>query len=64
MRDYKHLIDDVLYSIEKIQDYTRGISCDRFITDPRTYDSVLHNLMIIGEAAARFLRMSVKPIPI
>lgn len=62
MRDYKHLIDDVLYSIEKIQDYTRGISYDRFITDPRTYDSVLYNLMIVREAAARFLRMSVKPI--
>lgn len=53
MRDYKLYIDDIKQSIIKIQDYTIGLSEIEFKNDIKTYDSVLHNLMIIGEAAGK-----------
>lgn len=53
MRDYKLYIDDIKQSILKIQNYTAGFSKSEFQNDAKTYDSVLHNLMIIGEAAGK-----------
>ncbi len=53
MRDYKLYIDDIKQSILKIQEYTNNLSKDEFKNDSKTYDSVLHNLMIIGEAAGK-----------
>lgn len=53
MRDYKLYIEDINNSILKIISYTEGLTKEGFRDDPKTYDSVLHNLMIIGEAAAR-----------
>jgi len=38
-------------AISKIQEYIIGFDKDSFAKDSKTFDSVLHNLMIIGEAA-------------
>lgn len=51
MREYKLYINDIKQAIDKINSYTAGISSEDFKNDSKTYDSVLHNLMIIGEAA-------------
>lgn len=51
MRDYKLYIADIEEAIGKILSYTRGLDRDIFRKDYKTYDSVLHNLFIIGEAA-------------
>lgn len=53
MREYKLYLDDIKQSIIKIQDYTSGLTETEFKNDTKTYDSVLHNLMIIGEAAGK-----------
>ncbi len=53
MREYKLYINDIKQSIIKIQDYTSGLSKAEFNKDTKTYDSVLHNLMVIGEAAGK-----------
>ena len=53
MREYRLYIDDIKQAIIKIQNYTAGITEDEFKKDTKTYDSVLHNLMIIGEAAGK-----------
>lgn len=37
----------------KILKYTDGFSYESFESDSKTYDSVLHNLLVIGESAAR-----------
>jgi uncharacterized protein with HEPN domain len=53
LREYKFYIDDIEQSITRIQEYTAGLSKEEFKNDSKTYDSVLHNLMIIGEAAGK-----------
>lgn len=46
-------IDDMLTAAEKIMGYTQGMTCDRFHTDTKTFDAVIRNLEIIGEAAKK-----------
>jgi uncharacterized protein with HEPN domain len=43
-------LDDILKSITKIQRYTTQLSQDQLVADERTFDAVVHNLQIIGEA--------------
>lgn len=44
---------DIVDSARKVLRYTQGLSKDEFLADERTYDAVLRNLGIIGEAVAR-----------
>jgi len=53
LRDYKNLLQDIIESIGKIQDYTKEYSLTKFYNDPKTIDAVIRNLQIIGEAARR-----------
>jgi uncharacterized protein with HEPN domain len=53
LREFKLYINDIRAAIDKISEYVEGISFEDFKGDSKTYDSVLHNLMVIGEAAAR-----------
>ncbi len=41
----------ILESIEKIEEYTRGFTEEKFAGSPKIQDAVLRNLEIIGEAA-------------
>jgi uncharacterized protein with HEPN domain len=50
-RDWKRLVEDMLESIERIQQYTRGISGQEFAKNQMVVDAVVRNLEIIGEAA-------------
>lgn len=50
-RDYRLYLDDILESILKILDYTKGMSREEFASDRKTLDAVIRNLEIIGEAA-------------
>jgi len=52
-RDWRVRIDDIVESIEKIQRFIEGMDFAQFRADDRTVDAVLHNLMVIGEAAGR-----------
>ncbi len=49
-RNLKLYLEDIVASCTKIQRYTRDISFDEFVSDERTYDAVLLNLQVIGEA--------------
>ncbi len=53
LREYKFYIDDIRQAICRIQLYIKNYSKAEFLNDPKTYDSVLHNLMVIGEAAGK-----------
>lgn len=44
-------IRDILSSITKIQEYTKGLDYHGFQGDSKTVDAVVRNLEIIGEAA-------------
>jgi uncharacterized protein with HEPN domain len=49
-------LEDILTSTAKIIRYTRGMNREEFVADEKTYDAVLRNLQVIGEA--------VKNIPV
>jgi uncharacterized protein with HEPN domain len=51
LRDYKLYIADIKEAIEKIESYTQGLDFEKFQKDAKSYDSVIYNLLIIGEAA-------------
>jgi uncharacterized protein with HEPN domain len=50
-RDYKVFLEDILEAIRKISIYTDGLSLQAFTADAKTFDAVIRNLEIIGEAA-------------
>jgi uncharacterized protein with HEPN domain len=52
-RDNQLLVQDMLDSAIKIQDYTKDYSFEQFIDDDKTIDAVVRNFGIIGEAATR-----------
>lgn len=65
-RDWATLIDDILQSVARIEEYTRGLEFEEFARDPIRVDAVLHNLTIIGEAASRVpldMRQRLSSIP-
>ena len=45
-------IRDILASIERIIEYTRHLDFEQFRSDTKTFDAVVRNFEIIGEAAA------------
>lgn len=47
------LLGDIVESIERVEQYIKGISFEEFIKDQKTIDAVVRNLEIIGEAASR-----------
>jgi len=49
-RTYRLYLEDILEAIEKVKLYTKGLSQDAFAHDSRTFDAVVRNLEIIGEA--------------
>jgi len=50
-RDWTFYLEDILESCNKIVRYTNGVSFEQFTRDDKTYDAVVRNLEIIGEAA-------------
>lgn len=51
LRDWKFYVDDIAVSCRKIGDFTTGLTLAQFTKDEKTYDAVVRNLEIIGEAA-------------
>ena len=49
-RNLKLYLSDILKSIDKIERYTKGMSYEQLVADELTYDAVVYNLQIIGEA--------------
>jgi uncharacterized protein with HEPN domain len=50
-RDYRIYLEDILDATRKIRAYTNGLSQTAFLQDDKTFDAVVRNLEIIGEAA-------------
>jgi uncharacterized protein with HEPN domain len=58
-RDWSLFIADMQEAIEKIAGYVDAMTFTDFQSDTRTVDVVVHNLLVIGEAA-RCLPASIK----
>ena len=50
-RDQMLFLEDILESIERIEEYTRNIDFKSFSSDKKTFDAVIRNLEVMGEAA-------------
>lgn len=50
-RGAKLYFEDIKNSIEKIENYIKGLSFEEFSKDTLVIDAVVRNLTIIGEAA-------------
>ena len=65
-RDYKLFIQDVIDSINKIQEYLKGITEEQFKENIQLQDAVIRRLEIIGEASKnipRSVKQANKNIP-
>jgi uncharacterized protein with HEPN domain len=49
-RNLNLYLEDILSSCTKILDYTQNMTFDGFVGDERTFDAVIFNLLVIGEA--------------
>lgn len=52
-RDPLDYVVDILHSIEKIEEFTSGMSFDDFVADEKTVYAAIRALEIIGEAGKR-----------
>ncbi len=52
-RNWQLRIEDIVSAIANIQNYTQGMTFETFAKDGKTIDAVMHNIMVIGEAASR-----------
>lgn len=50
-RSVQLYLDGMIKSCEKILKYTEDMTFEALISDDRTYDAVIRNLEILGEAA-------------
>lgn len=50
-RNWKLRIDDMLEAIQRIQQYTQGVTLAAFRSDQKTVDAVIRNFEVLGEAA-------------
>lgn len=65
-REYKDYLEDIIDSIEKIEEFTKGKSLKYFNKDYKTFFAVIRALEIIGEAAKKIpndVRNKYKEIP-
>jgi len=52
----KGRLEDILHSIDNVQQYVTGVSFDTFVADSMRYYAVMKNIEIIGEAANMLTR--------
>ena len=50
-RDFRVYLEDILVAIRKATSYTSGLTKAEFLQDDKTFDAVVRNLEVIGEAA-------------
>lgn len=50
-RNYRLFLDDIRSSCERIRRHVGGMTKEEFLADEKTYDAVLRQMTIIGEAA-------------
>ncbi len=50
-REYRFFIEDMRKACDKVIRYTHLLTREQFVTDEKTFDAVMRDLEIIGEAA-------------
>ena len=52
-RDWKLYLDDIEEAARRVLEYTRGMTFEDFLRDTRTYDAVVRNFEVMGEASKK-----------
>ena len=55
-RDFKVFIDDIIDSIDKIENSTKNIDFNTFASNYEKIDTTAYNVLIIGEAVKKIPR--------
>lgn len=55
-RDFRVFVDDIIDSIDKIENSTKNIDFDTFVSNYEKIDTVAYNILIIGEAVNKIPR--------
>lgn len=62
-RESELYLQDILTSIQRIEEYTKDLSSKDFENDWKTIDAVVRNLEIIGEAAKNMPEETMEKYP-
>jgi len=62
-RDELLYIEDILESINAIEEYTQGLSFENFIGDRKTYSATIREYIIIGEAISKIINLLESRFP-
>ncbi len=49
-------IEHMLLAIEKIEEYTKGVEYNQFVSDPMRMHATIYNIQIVGEAAYKLTK--------
>ncbi len=52
-REITDHLNDILTAIAEVEDFTRGMSYDKFAADKKTINAVIRSLEVLGEATKR-----------
>ena len=52
-RTYIDYIEDILTSIQEIEEFVKGMSFDDFVKDKKTVNAVIRSLEVMGEAVKK-----------
>jgi len=52
-RTYIDYIEDILTSIQEIEEFTKGMNFDDFVKDKKTANAVIRSLEVMGEAVKK-----------
>lgn len=50
-REHRLFLEDMREACEKVIRHTRGLTREQFLQDDKTFDAVMRNVEVIGEAA-------------
>ena len=52
-RTYKDYVQDILTSLQEIEDFTKGMDFESFARDKKTVNAVIRSLEVMGEAVKK-----------
>jgi hypothetical protein len=61
-REWRLYLEDIRSCCDRVLEYTSGLDFAGFIAHSMTYDAVIRNLEIIGEAAAAAITGVITPV--
>ena len=65
-RTYRDYVEDILSSIQEIEEFTGGMDIEDFVSDRKTVNAVIRSLEVMGEAVKKipsYIRDKYSEIP-